>query len=65
VGFARAQAKLRQHIENLPALDFHLACEIVDSNLTHPPLFRTCAQGRLVAHGYLVAMAALQISVIP
>src|SRR5262249_2544559 len=34
------QAEFRQHIENLTALDFHLACGIVDSNLAHPPLFR-------------------------
>jgi hypothetical protein len=40
MGFACAQAKLRQNVKNLPALDFHLACEIVDTNLTHPPLFR-------------------------
>jgi hypothetical protein len=42
VGFAGAQAELRQYVENLSALDFHLAREIVDSNLAHPPLFRTC-----------------------
>jgi hypothetical protein len=40
VGFACAQAEFRQNVKNLPALDFHLACEIVDTNLTHPPLFR-------------------------
>jgi hypothetical protein len=39
VSFAGAQAKLRQYVKNLTALDFHLAREIVDSNLTHPPLF--------------------------
>jgi hypothetical protein len=42
VGLAGRQAELRQYVKNLPALDFHLACEIVDSNLTHPPLFRMC-----------------------
>ena len=39
VGLAGAQAELCQYVKNLPALDFHLACEIVNSNLTHPPLF--------------------------
>jgi len=42
VGLAAGQAEFRQYIKNLLALDFHLACEIVDSNLTHPPLFRMC-----------------------
>jgi hypothetical protein len=40
--FTAGQAELRQYVENLPALDFHLACEIVDTNLTHPPLFNMC-----------------------
>jgi glycerol-3-phosphate O-acyltransferase len=44
VGFAGAQAKLCQHVKNLPALDFHLSREIVDSNLTHPPLFKPAAK---------------------
>jgi hypothetical protein len=44
VGLATGQAQFCQYIQNLPALDFHLACEIVDSNLTHPPLFRLCCQ---------------------
>jgi len=39
VRFTRTHAELRQHVENLPALDFQLARKIVDSNLTHPPLF--------------------------
>jgi hypothetical protein len=42
MGLAVRQAELRQYIKNLPTLDFHLACEIVDSNLTHPPLFKIC-----------------------
>jgi hypothetical protein len=37
---AVGQPKLCQNVKNLPALDFHLAREIVDSNLAHPPLFR-------------------------
>ena len=44
VGLACAQAEFRQYVKNLPALDFHLAREIVDSNLTHPPLFKSAAQ---------------------
>jgi hypothetical protein len=44
VGLAAGQAELRQYVKNLPTLDFHLACEIVDSNLTHPPLFKMCRQ---------------------
>jgi hypothetical protein len=42
VGLARCQAEFRQHVKNLAALDFQLSREIVDSNLTHPPLFRNC-----------------------
>jgi hypothetical protein len=42
MGLATCQAEFRQYVENLPALDFHLAREIVDSNLTHPPLFKIC-----------------------
>ena len=42
VGLAAAQAEFRQYVKNLPALDFHLAREIVDTNLTHPPLFKIC-----------------------
>jgi hypothetical protein len=42
VGLARGQTKLRQYVKNLLALDLHLAREIVDSNLTHPPLFKLC-----------------------
>jgi hypothetical protein len=44
VRFAGAETELSQYVKNLPALDFHLAREIVDSNLTHPPLFKTCCQ---------------------
>jgi hypothetical protein len=42
VGLALTQAKLPQNVKNLLAFDFHLAREIVDSNLAHPPLFETC-----------------------
>jgi hypothetical protein len=42
VGLAAGQAEFRQYVKNLPALDFHLAREIVDPNLTHPPLFKIC-----------------------
>jgi hypothetical protein len=43
VRFAGAKAKLCQYVKNLTALYFHLAREIVDSNLTHPPLFKPAA----------------------
>jgi hypothetical protein len=33
------QAHLVQNIENLTALPFQFSRQIVDSNLTHPPLF--------------------------
>jgi hypothetical protein len=39
VGLAGSQAELCQYVENLTALDLHLARKIVNSNLTHPPLF--------------------------
>jgi hypothetical protein len=42
VSLTLTQAELSQNIKNLFALDFHLAREIVDSNLAHPPLFETC-----------------------
>jgi hypothetical protein len=61
---SRGQAELRQYVKNLPALDFHLAREIVDSNLTHPPLFKLCYPKPLVAHSYLMALAALNYSII-
>jgi hypothetical protein len=64
VGLAGGQAELRQYVKNLTALDFHLAREIVDSNLTHPPLFEICYPKPLVAHSYLMALAALQTSII-
>jgi len=44
VGLALAQAEFRQNVKNLPTLDFHLAREIVNSNLAHPPLFRSAAK---------------------
>lgn len=47
VGFADAQAKFSQNIKNLPALDFQLPREIVDTNLTHPPLFSYPTPGAL------------------
>jgi hypothetical protein len=40
LGFAKAE--LRQQVENLTALNLYFACQIVDSNLTHPPLFNRC-----------------------
>jgi hypothetical protein len=60
VGLAGGQAELRQYVKNLLTLDFHLACEIVDTNLTHPPLFDICYPKPLVAHSYLMALAGFQ-----
>jgi hypothetical protein len=57
VGLACADAELCQYLKNLAALDFQLSREIVDSNLTHPPLFKKSCPKPLVAHSYLMAMA--------
>jgi hypothetical protein len=64
MGLAAGQAEFRQYVKNLPTLDFHLAREIVDTNLTHPPLFKISYPKHLVAHSYLVALAVLQSSVV-
>ena len=37
-------ADFRKNVENRPRLDFQLFREIVDTNLTHPPLFNLCRQ---------------------
>jgi hypothetical protein len=42
VRLAAIQVQFRQNLKNPFALDFHLAREIVDTNLTHPPLFKMC-----------------------
>jgi hypothetical protein len=42
VGLSFGQAEFRQYVQNPATLDFHLAREIVDTNLTHPPLFKMC-----------------------
>ena len=39
VGFALGQTHEFQSVENLFTLDFQLTRQIVNSNLTHPPLF--------------------------
>jgi hypothetical protein len=52
VAFKRARvrldtlyAQLRKETDNRARLNFQLACQIVDTNLTHPPLFKTsCRQ---------------------
>ena len=41
MGLARAHSELSQYFEHLTALDFQFAREIVDSNLAHPPLFKS------------------------
>ena len=62
VGLAASHAEFRENVENRAALDFQLARQIVDTNLTHPPLFKTCAaKTPLVAHSYLMALAALEL----
>jgi hypothetical protein len=47
VRLSRTDAELCQDIKNLAALDFQLSREIVDSNLTHPPLFEICPSPQL------------------
>jgi hypothetical protein len=64
VGLALGQTEFRQYVKNLPTLDFHFACKIVNSNLTHPPLFDVCYSKPLVAHSCLVALAAADASII-
>jgi hypothetical protein len=64
VGLAAGKPELTQYVKNLTALDFHLAREIVDTNLTHPPLFKMCCLRRSVAHSYLLAMACFPNSII-
>jgi hypothetical protein len=64
VSLAFTQAEFTQYVKNLTALDFHLAREIVDSNLAHPPLFKMCYPKPLVAHSYLMAMAASDLPII-
>ncbi len=44
VRLAAGNAEFRKNVENRPRLDFQLFCEIVDTNLTHPPLFSLCRQ---------------------
>jgi hypothetical protein len=39
VGFAVRQIHMLKRFEDFFALDFQLARQIVNSNLTHPPLF--------------------------
>jgi hypothetical protein len=50
----------REHIQNGFALDFQFSCEIVDSNLTHPPfpVLRVLTRSSLRPHGVsLLALA--------
>jgi len=62
MGLATGQTQLCQYVKNLLALDFHLACEIVDTNLTHPPLFGTYLRA-LGAHKRLVTRMLFQLPV--
>jgi hypothetical protein len=47
VRLASRNAELRKNVENRPRLYFQLFREIVDTNLTHPPLFNVCRQKAL------------------
>jgi hypothetical protein len=42
VRLARRNADSWKNVENCPRLYFQLFREIVDTNLTHPPLFNVC-----------------------
>ena len=64
VRLAFAQTEFREHVKNLPALDFQLAREIVNSNLAHPPLFRLCCPKPLVAHSYPMALEVCVTTII-
>ncbi len=55
VRLARRNAELRKNVQNRPRLDFQLFREIVDSNLTHPPLFNLC---RRMAAQFLIAASS-------
>lgn len=44
VRLARRNAYSWKNVENCPRLYFQLFCEIVNTNLTHPPLFNVCCQ---------------------
>ena len=59
-----AQTEFREHVKDLPTLDFHLAREIVNSNLAHPPLFRLCCPKPLVAHSYPMALEVCVTTII-
>jgi hypothetical protein len=64
VRFGLRNAEFRKNVENRSRLDFKLFREIVDTNLTHPPLFSSsAAKPPLVAHRYSMALAAFKVSV--
>ena len=50
--------KLGKEVDNCARLHFQLARQIVDTNLAHPPLFGPLCRQSLVAHSYLMTMAA-------
>jgi hypothetical protein len=64
VGFAICHIHVFQGIENLLTLDFQLARQIVNSNLTHPPLFVVVLISRLTGHSNLAANRAVPIAII-
>jgi hypothetical protein len=60
VGLTCSYAEFRKNVENRARLNFQLFRKIVNTNLTHPPLFTVCAANpSLVAHSYLMTLAAL------
>jgi len=61
VRLASRNAELRKNVENRSRLYFQLFREIVNTNLTHPPLFNVCRQKALVVHSFLMALAAFKI----
>ncbi len=46
VRFARRNTELRKNVENRARLYFQLFCEIVNTNLAHPPLFNSVPPNR-------------------
>jgi hypothetical protein len=64
VSLAFRQIHVFQSVENLPALDFQLTRQIVNSNLTHPPLFVVLLYLGLTGHSNLAANPSVPIAII-
>ena len=74
IGLDRARVRLalrhanrRQRVQNGPALDFKLSCEIVDSNFAHPSLFlpRPASPARLAVHISLIDVGIVAVLYYP